>query len=314
MGCSIYKAVKVKAFFYLVPLFFLLCVGSCVEESQEGDARGSAVTVSRGIITASFNRYIETGSEEPFEQFGLTGVFARFDPDDPATVDLLWDSPPDDLAPALDSCTASTPVLDPGGYHPLSSQSAVELLDVGDLSVSFAGETKPVPTRTFPDLLKVIVGVTYAADETHGVVFKPGETYEVRAKSKVKRDRFTVALEAPEDLGTVTVDGAAAGEQPPVVSRERNVELAWEGDGYGDEVIATLAWTSMGSPWQIVCRMRDDGFFVIPGAITASLPDPLTATDSEMTLKRIRQVAFRSDKLKSSSFKFIVATSFSVSF
>ena len=143
---------------------------------------------------------------------------------------------------------------------------------------------------------------------------KPGETYEVRAKDTAKVDHFRVALEAPEDLGIVTVDGVAAGEQPPVVSRARNVELVWEGDGYGDEVIATLNWTSMGMPWQIICRMRDDGLFIIPWAVTTRLPDPLTSTDEEIGLQRIRQVAFRSANLASGTFKFIVSTSFPVSF
>ena len=175
-------------------------------------------------------------------------------------------------------------------------------------------EKKPIPTRTFPDLLKVIVGVIYTADETQGVVFSPGETYELQATGTDEVTAFQVALEAPEDLGDIKVDGMKPGDQPLIVRQGQEIELAWEGDSYGDEVVATLSWMSMGAPWSMTCRMRDDGLFVISETYLARMPDPLTCSDGEFTITRVRQVAFRSEDLSSGSFQFAVSTNFPVAF
>jgi hypothetical protein len=285
---------------------------SCVEDTTE-ESFPAANTVSKGIISATLNRYIEAGSEEPYEQFGLTGVFARYPEDEGDTVEMLWESRMVDVDLALDHCTTVSPVLDERTRLRLpQSERAIELLDVGDLSVSFDGERKQIPTRTFPDLLKVVVGVIYAADETQGVVFRPGATYGVKATGTDDVALFHVALEAPEDLGEVKVNGATPGEVVPILTRGEPIRLRWNGDGFGDEVIATISWTSMGAPWEITCRMRDDGAFVIPANIATQLPDPLTSTDEEVSLRRIRQVVFRSKDLSSGSFQFVVSTHFPI--
>jgi hypothetical protein len=292
----------------------LMLLPSCVDDVAEEPFLESNL-VSRGIISATLNRYIEAGSEEPFEQFGLTGVFARYPEEESDTVDMLWENRLADIDLALDRCTAVSPVLDERMRFRLpSAERTVELLDVGDLSVSFNGEKKPIPTRTFPDLLKVVVGVIYAADETQGVVFRPGETYSVRANGMNDVELFNVALEAPEDLGELKVNGTPPGEDAPILVRGRPIRLTWEGDGFGDEVITTISWTSMGAPWEVTCRMRDDGAFVIPGYITANLPDPLTSSDEEISIHRVRQVVFRSKDLSSGSFRFIVSTHFPIKF
>ena len=280
-----------------------------------GEEIASKTVVSRGIITASLLRHVEAGAEEPFESFTLTGVFARFPTEESGTVDMLWDQRLSGMDLSLDSCTAPTPVLESRmETQEPQAERAIELLDVGDLSVGFGKERKTVPTRTFPDLLKVAVGVIYSADEAHGVTFRPGERYDVRATGSDDADLFRVDLDAPADLGTISVDGTNPEEEIPLILRGRPVRLTWEGDGYGDEVIASLRWTAMGTPWEVTCRMRDDGVFNIPRSVTAALPDPLTVTDEEIYIQRYRQVAFRSAGLSNGSFQFIVSTNFPIKF
>lgn len=296
---------------FLASVFVL----ACVEEDIPGDVPSATAVSSRGIITASLNRYIEVGSESPFDQFGLTGVFARFPHKKRSTVDLLWDTPLADIDLALDHCTAVSPMLDNRARIRFpSSDQAIELMDIGNLSVTIKNDKRPVPTRTFPDLLKAVVGVIYAADETQGVVFSPGETYGLRAVDTNDKELFHVALEAPEDLGTIKVNGTIPEEYIPILSKNRPVRLRWDGDAFGDEVILTISWTRMGSPWEITCRMRDDGTFVIPSNITANLPDPLTSSDEEVSIHRVRQVVFRSENLDNGSFRFIVSTHFPIKF
>lgn len=289
-------------------------LSGCVEEPV-GEENAPKTVVSRGIITASVNRHVEAGSDDPFESFSFTGVFARYPAEESGTVDMLWDQRIGGLDLTVDSCTLPTPVLEQRfeSQEP-QAERAIELLDVGDLSVGLDGDRKTVPTRTFPDLLKVAVGVIYSADDTQGVTFQPGLRYDVRATGSDEVELFRVDLDAPADLGVVRLDDATPEEETPILNRGKGVRLTWEGDGYGDEVVATISWTGMGSPWEITCRMRDDGQFEIPASITAALPDPLTVTDAEINVRRFRQVAFRSGGLSNGSFQFVVTANFPIKF
>lgn len=299
----------------LVSTLFFVWTAGCMEEGASSEESLQKTVVSRGIITAALNRHIEVGTDEPFESFSLTGIFARYPTDESDTVDMLWDQQTVSLDLSLDSCTAPTPVLENRvETRTPQVERAIELLDVGDLSVGFDGERRTVPTRTFPDLLKVAVGVIYSADENQGVSFSPDTRYDIRSTGSDDVDTFRVDLDAPADLGVVRVDGNAPEEETPMILRGRNVPLTWEGDGYGDEVIASISWTAMGVPWEITCRMRDDGEFEVPAIVTAALPDPLTVTDEAIHIRRMRQVAFRSAGLSNGSFQFAVSADFPVKF
>jgi hypothetical protein len=294
-------------------------VSGCPRDPAPQVKPSPPVTVSRGQITAGINRYIEPRSAEPFEQFGINGVFARYDVEKEDLVEhLLGDRVPEvDLPP--DTCSSPSPVLFLTDRRAAANddamvETAIELIDVGDLSVSVGDATRAVPTRTFPDLLKVIDGVIYSVDEAQGVRFLPGETYTFHATGTDQVSPFEVVLEAPDDLGEVKVDGVQPDEQTPQIRRGQDLAITWEGAGWGDEVIATLSWTGMGLPWSMTCRMRDDGLFVVPGQLVEGLHDPLAASDEELTLARVRQVSFRSDGLNSGAFSFVVSNSFPVRF
>ncbi|MCP4674659.1 MAG: hypothetical protein GY854_03925 [Deltaproteobacteria bacterium] len=298
-----------------VAVIIAVIVAACPDNRGTGKLPSPPMMISRGIITASHNRYIETGSSSPFERFSLMGIFARYDVDRSATVESLLGNQPADIDLGLDRCTMPAQVLDEEVHLQESRlKTGIELLDVGDLTISFDKTARPVPTRTFPDLLKVIVGVIYTADETQEVLFRPGETYSLRASGTDEVAPFKVALDAPEDLGEIKVEGLTPGEQVPLIRRGEDIQLVWDGAEFGDEVVVSLSWISMGSPWSMTCRMRDDGQFVIPAIYTAGLPDPLTCEDEELTMTRVRQVAFRSDGMSSGSFRFVVSTNFPVTF
>ena len=69
-----------------------LFIVACMEEGPPGEEDSvQTPQVSKGMITASFNRYMETGTDDPFEQFTLTGVFARYSAGDVSTGGKLWD-------------------------------------------------------------------------------------------------------------------------------------------------------------------------------------------------------------------------------
>jgi len=294
---------------------WMACVGCEPEQARE--AVSEPLRASRGIITATVSRYISSELEEPYEQFGIVGVFPRFDVDKEDLIDSFLGAraPSSDLA--LDSCSQPVPRFDSRPRRIPVGETAIELMDVGDLSVEYSSldMDRAIPTRTFPDLLKVIDGVIYSANESRGVVFEPVETYTILSSGTDSVAPFEVVLNAPEDLGDIRLDGTSVEEQTPTVRRGRDLELAWDGSGgYGDEVIIEVDLNNVGLSWSISCRARDDGSFVIPSEITERLLDPLVSNDHEMTLSRVRQTAFRADGLTGGEFSFVVEARFLVRF
>lgn len=286
----------------------------CVSEPEPAPPRPPSLTATRGIITATASRYIESGTERPYEQFEIAAVFPRFDVNNEGLAESLLGArvPNSDLA--LDSCSQPMPDLDARPRRNMDGETAIELMDVGDISVEIGTRKGTLPTRTFPDLLKVIDGVIYSANESADVIYEPGDIYTIEASGADSLGAFEAVLEAPDDLGDIKLDGLPVYDQMPVVRRGEDLVISWEGEGYGDEVIATIDWTNVGLSWSMVCRMKDDGRFVIPASHTGMLLDPLVNNDHEMSLSRVRQVSFRSDGMTSGEFSFIVSTSFLVRF
>jgi len=289
-------------------------LGGCPGEVLEGEAESSSPVVSRGIVWAASSRYIDGRGNAPFDRFLATAMFARYDQEQQDLFEelLVWRVDEPDLG--LDTCGPAAPVLAFKQQPVVPGQTAISLLDAGTLTLSIDDRPIAVPTRTFPDLLKVVDGVMYSADESRGARFVPGATYSIRSAGTDLVGPFEVVLEAPDDLGDIKLDGLSPLEQIPVVRRGEDLEIAWEGSGWGDEVIAEFTWTSLGLPWSMVCRMRDNGLFIVPGERTRSLQDPLRGGDEELTISRIRQVAFRGAGLSGGTFAFVVAAHFPVRF
>ena len=289
--------------------------GPSREAADPPKSTGDAPT-SQGSITATLHRYVESGASEPYEDFGIAALFPRYRPTDASLVDTLLGERVPETDVAIDQCESPAPLVQLRsrrlGY---SEGTAIELADVGDLSVEYSGQKITLPTQTFPDLLHAIDGVTYAADDKRGLRFEPAATYTVHASGTDEVARFDVVLDAPEDLGDVALDGVSPAEQIPTVRRGAPLSITWEGGGgYGDEVIATIRWSSTGLPLSMSCRMRDDGIFVVPAEMTAALQDPLVAGEAEMTLSRVRQTAFRAKGLDNGELSFVLSTSFLVKF
>jgi len=300
-----------------------LCACLACACSGERDPGGDAAKkpaeqpIARGAIIAELHRYIESGGAEPFERFSLTALFPRYRRHAKELVDSLVGGRVPELFVAPDSCIVASAPSAPRRPRPPSSDegTAIELVDVGDLSVESDGKRTMLPTQTFPDLMRVIDGVTYAVDDEMGAVFSPASTYTIHAEGADEIARFDVVLDAPEDLGEITVEGVSPAEQMPVIRRGEPLEITWEGGGgYGDEVFAKISWSNLGLPLTAECRMRDDGVFTVPSDLTAGMRDQLASGEAEMTLSRVRQTSFRAKGLDSGEFSFVLSTSFLVRF
>jgi len=267
----------------------------------------------RGLIAASFNRFIAE-SGEPFERFEFTALFPRHRERDLESVNALLPVriPESDLP--IDTCSKPEPAVITRAGRPSSMKDMVTLVDAGDMFVSFGEGPVPIPTRTFPDLLKVINGVIYTANPDSRLELIPGRTYTLKTTGTDLIGPFEVVLDAPDDLGDIRLNGQSPADGIPSPARDNPLQLTWEGSGYGDEILLETAWNALGLSWNFTCRMKDDGAFDIPADMSMLLNDTRGETPHEMSLTRIRQVSFAARGLSFGSFTFVARTAFLVEF
>lgn len=219
----------------------VVLVCGCAQKTTRDEPRERKL--SHGNIAAVSSQYITSGDLLPFEQFQLTGVFGRFGASDrPEAMAFLTSRAPS-LDLSFDSCSMPAPVFDRADIYSKLAEATVELLDVGDLMIEFGRRVVPVSTRTFPDLLKVIVGVVYSADAAHGVFYNSQSTYTLKASGGGGVGPFEVALEAPLELDGIQVNRISPFDQIPLMQRKRPALLEWAGLELGDEVIVDLKST-----------------------------------------------------------------------
>jgi hypothetical protein len=298
----------------LLPALIAALLPGCPDQPVAPVGVPAPGAVTRGILRAASSRHVDGNGDFPVEPFAVTAVFARYDPEFEDLLSSLLPWQREEPEVGLDACGPPLPVLGVKQPRPVPGETAIQLLDAGNLTLAVEGEELSVSTRTFPDLLKVVDGVMYSIEESRGARFSPGAGYSFRSNGTDLVGPFEVVLEAPEDLGEVKLDGVSPTEQPPAIRRGEDLAITWEGAGWGDEVIAEFTWTNLGLPWSMECRMRDDGLFVVPGDRTRGLQDPLRSGNEELTLSRVRQVAFRASGLSSGTFAFVVAAGFPVRF
>lgn len=294
----------------IVWTLFFIFVGGCQPQKPSPPTEDNYIC--QGIIVATASRFITETGDEPFEQFDFIAMFPKYPANHQHDVDTLLEThvPQSDLP--LDSCSPPEPQF-LNRTEPNHSVF-VSLVDAGDMFIALDAKKIPIPTRTFPDLLKVIDGVMYSASPTHGVEFLPGQTYTLKNTGTDNIGSFEVVLEAPNDLGDISVEGTSPGDVVPTISAGNTATITWEGAGYGDEVIADMTWTDMGLTWNMICRMKDDGEFTIPSEITKLMNSELTDQTHEMRLSRVRQVSFAAPFISFGIFSFVASTSFFVEF
>ncbi|MBN2528390.1 MAG: hypothetical protein JXR76_18525 [Deltaproteobacteria bacterium] len=266
----------------------------------------------QGIIVATASRFISDSNDASLEQFDFIAMFPKYETGKQQLVERLLEThvPQSDLP--LDTCSIPEPQF--ANKTEDDHNVTVSLVDAGDMFVELGSGKMPIPTRTFPDLLKVIDGVIYSASPNHGIDFIPGQTYTIKNTGADNIGSFEVVLEAPNDLGEISVSGTSPGDSVPTIVSGAPAVITWEGEGYGDEIIADMNWSDMGLNWTMKCHMKDDGRFVIPAVITKQMGSELTDQTYEMRLSRIRQVSFAAPFITFGVFSFVASTSFVVEF
>jgi hypothetical protein len=213
--------------------------------------------------------------------------------------------------PALGSCAATSVTDDALGADgaPVDSDGprAVELLDVGTVTVESAGARASLEARALPDIVDLVTGVLYSsrtAFDTDGLPARGA--YVLRssgsaARSDVERGvpAFTVPATAPGAPDELRVDGQdAKGADGLVLTAGARSEVAWSvGDAndpddvvYIDVVSATDARPSEAAA-TMRCAFADHGSATLPAS--AFGPSGSEIARGTMVVHRLHSETFR---------------------
>jgi hypothetical protein len=177
--------------------------------------------------------------------------------------------------PALDTCAVASA---PRKSAEAPSPRAVELADVGALSVEAGGSSQTLAARQLPDVLDLVSGVVYTGEAP----LPARGRHELRASGRPELDMpaFSISAQAPGELADVRVAGQSGGA---ITLPAGAVELSWEAGAPDDLVYVDIA--SRGQT-TLRCAFADAGHAVVPASALAQ------AEDGTMTLHRLHRESF----------------------
>lgn len=250
----------------IVGLAGLGCSANVVASPEAADA--DATTSSAAFVEIS-----RTGGE-------ASRVAARFARVRGGTIgdqemDLLRVTLP---LPALDTCAVASA---PRKSADAPSPHAVELADVGALSVEAGGSSQTLAARQLPDVLDLVSGVVYTGEAP----LPARGRHELRASGRPELDlpAFTISAQAPGELADVRVAGQSGSAIALPAGAPSSIELSWEAGAPEDLVYVDIA--SRGQT-TLRCAYADAGHAVVPASVLAQ------AEDGSMTLHRLHRESF----------------------
>ncbi len=168
--------------------------------------------------------------------------------------------------PAIGTCSTAPSVES-------LSPRAVDLLDVGLLSVDAPHGTNALLPRAIPDPAGVVSGVFYSSTRASDV-FEAGAALSLRAGGGADLEGFSVQVVAPRELSDVQVASLAAG-----------LDVTWEGADSRDLVYLDVLAPA---PRLVVrCTTTDYGHFVVPRSSLVGVEE------GQVAVHRLHRETFR---------------------
>ena len=178
--------------------------------------------------------------------------------------------------PPVDSCAVANPARS-GREGP--SPRAVELADVGALSVEAGGATSILTARQLPDVIDLVSGVVYWGEAP----LPSRGRYELRATGRAELDAppFVIAAQSPGEPQDVRVAGQSGAQ---ITLPAGSVDLSWEPGSTDDLVYVDIA--ARGQP-TTRCAFADGGRAAIPSSAIAQ------AEEGTLAIHRVHREGFR---------------------
>ena len=233
-------------------------------------ARAAAITVRFS------NSGVEPGSHRlGYDRLRVSGVFADADRRDIHLLAELIGPPLKRLAGQdLDTCVRSEgPWVGHGASTMPSPRAYLQLLDIGNLSLSAGPKHLPLRISMVPSLFSAVRGVRYDGDVDYGRSWLAHGRLKLSATGGDNVEPFTVEVPVPRPVRLTHVGGVPArggiveglGEDPEMTIRWGSV------DGKAELQVWIGAEQGRGIDW-IRCRLKDDGNFLLAPALLKGLP------------------------------------------
>jgi hypothetical protein len=194
--------------------------------------------------------------------------------------------------PPVDTCALASPARK-GSDAP--SPRAVELTDVGALTVEAGGATAALTARQVPEVIDLVSGVVYWGEAP----LPSRGRYEVRATGRPEIDvpPFGVAAHSPGDPQDVRVAGQTGAH---VVLPAGAVDVTWEAGAAEDVVYVDIAARGTAT---FRCTFADSGHAVIPASAVAA------TDDGTLSVHRVHRESFRARGVDRGEIRFDLARS-----
>jgi hypothetical protein len=187
---------------------------------------------------------------------------------------------------------------------------AIELLDVGNVTLAADQQKTQLRPRRLPDVADLVWGVVYArAAEAEAL---PAHTrYELQVAGSAEDDvpAFVVSADAPEaprDLRVAGQDGQRGAVE--LSASDASFDITWEPGAFADDVVYvdwSTRWNDTRSTLR--CTYADTGRASIPSAVLAGVES------GTLTLHRVHREPFRARGLDTGEIRFDMGRALSFS-
>ncbi|MFT3766355.1 MAG: hypothetical protein QM820_12715 [Minicystis sp.] len=195
--------------------------------------------------------------------------------------------------PPVGTCRRTAADRMNGKTRALGSIGAIELIDVGDVTLRTGSSVMTLAARAFPDVGDLVSGMFYTSRDATSDL-PAGATYTLEGTGSANVDRFAIEADAPAAPEDVRVDDASLGEGP-VLGAARSALLRWRAaepaaDKGRDDVVFVDVTAASGA--SVRCTFADSGQASVPAWVfgTGTL-GPLPAAAS-LSMHRVRERSF----------------------
>ncbi len=236
-------------------------VGGCAAPVMDDEAASATNYTTQALVlverTAGDGQFVQTNVSAKFMRLAAN---ADLDVAERVVGGSWLDLPPDG------ECRPLAAFAGTDEAPALSSLGAVELLDVGDLSITAESRSMPLATRAFPDVGGLISGVFYTSRDARNDLPAPGRYVLENSGSNVL-DKFSIGADAPANPENIRV-GSVDLSEAVVLEEGAATNLSWRvSDNSNDRVYIDLTAPSGAG---IRCSYKDSGEAVLPAGAVAS--------------------------------------------
>ncbi|MBK9260288.1 MAG: hypothetical protein IPM54_10675 [Polyangiaceae bacterium] len=207
--------------------------------------------------------------------------------------------------PTIGECRPLTTFAGTDEAPALSDLGSIELLDVGDLSITAESTSMPLATRAFPDVGGLVSGVFYTSRDARSDLPAPGR-YVLESTGSGMLERFSIGADAPANPEGVRIGNVDLAEGV-MLEEGTSTNLTWlVAETASESRESDLVYVDLTAPsgTGIRCTYKDLGQAVIPAAVTTSKAWEALPAVVSISLHRIRQGQFAAPGIDDAELRF----------